>query len=375
MHATFLGFVVAGIMGAIVSAIDLSLARDKGLYRSVLALCLLYISFDVGTSLIIFGPLDSGAKLLRSDPVAAAGVFAGLIAPLLMRTKVTIPFLKGRPVVNAVAMLRKLQIKVGTEINERCAVAETDWIFDKVLPSLTILTLEETEQWAIQSLLVKFNDPKMRPKRDKWIADIRRAAADDSPIADCKHLIVQILQDAGSRHLVVGLMNRAKRKGRNIERSANRRTRPPLLRLHHNPGRDSIESAGESNGQEESEVGTETDPDTSESGPTLFRKWFGRLVSLTNSCVASPLPGANRSWSMYLRNAGIGGYSIAAAGRRGSHATSTAADGSRRGPGPGLSHPSCTSREMSRADVSETHRIQQCDLACDRRETAVAAAG
>lgn len=235
MHAVLWGYLIAAIMGAIVSSVDLFLARDKGIYLSVTPLCLLYILFDVATSLILFAPLNAGAKLLQSNPTEAAGVTAGLIATLLMRTKITVSFLKGRPVVNAVAMLRTLQIKVGVEINERCAVAETNWILDKVLPSLAALTLEEVEVWAIQSLRLKFSDPKDRSRLDEWVADIRRAAADDTDPAEAKRLIVQILQDTRSRRLVIGLMSRAKRERAIAERTTQRKDVPPHLKLSGSP--------------------------------------------------------------------------------------------------------------------------------------------
>jgi hypothetical protein len=252
MHVTVLGYIIASIVSAIVSVIDLSLARDKGLYRAVTLLFLLYVSFDVATSLILCTPIEVGAKLLQSDPVEAAGVVAGLISALLMRTKVTIPFLKSRPDVNAIAILRKLQIKVSVEINERCAVAETDWVLDRVLPSLSVLTLTEVEQWAVQALVVKFNEPDQRAMRDDRIADIHAAGEDAGNEPESKRLIVQILQDTGGRRLVVGLMNRAKRKSAAMEGAAHRGAGPPRLQL---PGSSrGLVDPAEVGGQEDAEA-------------------------------------------------------------------------------------------------------------------------
>lgn len=258
MNTTFWGYLIAGIVAAIVSCIDLCTARDKGLYRSVALLCVLYASFDVATSIIVFTPFDFGADRLHSDPVAIAGASAGLIAALLMRTKVTVPFLKGRPSVNSVAMLRKLQLKVGTEIDDRCAASETDWILDKVVPDLKFVPVPDIGKWACQALRVKLNDPKMRTKLDECVARIEEAAADDVDPEDAKQLIVQILRDEGGRRLVIGLVAHATRSATTAEMTTQLRSSPPQLLLSNEPG---LARGGEANvdDQEADEAGEDED--------------------------------------------------------------------------------------------------------------------
>ena len=214
MEPTYLGIFIAPLVAVIVSIIDLSVHRDKGLYRKALPLCVLYAIFDAAAALILLAPLRAGAELLINSPTTAAAVTAGLVAPLLMRTKVPVPFTRDKQTVNAVAMLRRLQIRVSAEIDDLCAVGETEWILDVVLPNIRVLSLAEVEAWAIQSINVKYKGPDARALRRKCIEDLKKAVADPISEDDRKHLMIQMLIDRCGRHQVTALVKRAKKKAK-----------------------------------------------------------------------------------------------------------------------------------------------------------------
>ena len=174
MQVSYLGIFVAPLVAVIVSVIELSVHRDKGLYRRALPLCSLYVTFDASAALILLVPLRAGAELIKSSPTTAAAVLAGLVAPLLMRTKVPVPFTKERQVVNAVAMLRRLQIRVSDEIDDLCAAGETAWILDKVLPCIHSMPLSEVELWAVESINVWYRTPQVRLSRRKYVEEVRK---------------------------------------------------------------------------------------------------------------------------------------------------------------------------------------------------------
>jgi hypothetical protein len=204
------GLIVALVVAVIVSAIDLSVHRNKGLYLRALPLCALFVVFDATAALLLFIALRAGAERLEGSPTTAAAVVAGLVAPLLMRTKISVPFTKGKQIVNAVAMLRRLQILVSEEIGDVCAAGETAWILDKVLPTLEPMPVSEVKAWVVQSISVKYSGPEARPLRHKCIIDVNRAADDAINDEDLKHLLVQILIDRCGRHQVTELVRRAK---------------------------------------------------------------------------------------------------------------------------------------------------------------------
>ena len=211
MEPSYLGLIIAPLIAVIVSIIELTVRKDRGLYRRVILLCTLYVIFDAAAALILYVVLRAGAKLLDSNPTTAAGVTAGLIAPLLMRTSIPLPFLKDKQTVYAVAMLRRLQIRVKGQIDDMCGAEETAWILDTVLPSIEILSLDKVSEWAIQSIKVKYNEPGTRKFRQKYIEEIERAATDQVDENKRKHLIIQILLDRCGRGQVVTLVNRAKK--------------------------------------------------------------------------------------------------------------------------------------------------------------------
>jgi hypothetical protein len=210
MDSGYAGIIVALVVAVVVSVIDLSVHRSKGLYLRALPLCILFVVFDATAALIFFIVLRAGAERLKDNPTTAAAVVAGLVAPLLMRTKISVPFTKGQQVVNAVAMLRRLQILVSEEISDVCAAGETAWILDKVLPALRAFPLLDVEAWVIQSINVKYAGPEARTLRRKSIDDVRNAADDSLSEEERKHLLVQILIDRCSRHQVKALVRRAK---------------------------------------------------------------------------------------------------------------------------------------------------------------------
>lgn len=213
MEPTYLGLIIAPLIAIIVSVIDLSVDKSRRLYRKVTLLCLLYFSFDAAAALILFGLLRAGADLLTGSPTTAAGVTAGLVAPLLMRTKIPRRFSNGGQPVNAVVMLRRLQIGVKGQIDDLCAAAETAWILDVVLPSIETLPLSEIKDWAIQSFNVSLKEPKDRRHRRRCIQKVEQAVLDAaSSENECKHLIIQLLTDNCGRRQVLALVKRAQKK-------------------------------------------------------------------------------------------------------------------------------------------------------------------
>jgi hypothetical protein len=212
VEPTYLGLIIAPLIAVIVSAIELTVRRDKGLYRSAIPFCMLYAVFDAAAALILFIILRAGAELLEGSPTTAAAVTAGLVAPLLMRTKIPTPFMKDKQTVYAVAMLRQLQIRVNGKIDDLCAAGETAWILDKVLPAIKALPLLEVKAWVIESIHVKYSAPETRRHRRKCIQQIEKAAADLSSEDDRKHLMIQILIDNCGRHQVIALVKRAEER-------------------------------------------------------------------------------------------------------------------------------------------------------------------
>jgi hypothetical protein len=225
----FLGIIVALAVSVTASIIDLAVKRDKGLYLRALPLCGLFVVFDAAAALILFVPIRAGAELLEHSLTIAAAVVAGLVAPLLMRTKIPVPFTKGKQLVNAVAMLRRLQIRVGAEIEDLCAAGETAWILDKVLPALKDFPLSEVEAWVIQSINVKYTGPEARVLRRKCIEDVQKVADDAIKEEERKHLLVQILIDRCGRRQVIALVRRAKKWSKKVDPYASPAIEPQAL--------------------------------------------------------------------------------------------------------------------------------------------------
>lgn len=210
MNPTYLGIIVAWLVAAIVSVIDLSVNRDKGLYLRALPLCTLFVILDSAAAIMLFIPLHVASEHLQNSTTAAA-VVAGLIGPLLMRTEFPVPFTQGRRMVSAVAMLRWLQLRVASEINDLCAVGETAWILDKVLPALRAVPLSDVEAWVIESINVKYSGTAARTVREKCVKDIRKIVGDAVTEEERKHYLMQVLIDRCGRRSVIGLVRRAKK--------------------------------------------------------------------------------------------------------------------------------------------------------------------
>lgn len=216
MDSRALGIIIALLVAAIVSVIDLSVHRDKGFYFRALPLCALFAILDAAAAIILFIPLGAGAEHLESSPITAAAVVAGLTGPLMMRTKIPVPFTKGEKTVNAVAMLRWLQIQVASDIKELCAVGETEWILYKVLPSLAETPSPEVQKWVIESITVKYSGVEARKLREKCIKDVTDAAGDVGTEEDRKHRLIQVLIDHCGRRPVIALIRRAKKQLRTV---------------------------------------------------------------------------------------------------------------------------------------------------------------
>jgi hypothetical protein len=173
---------------------------------------MLYVAYDAAAGLIVYIALRAGAELLKESPTIAAAVVSGLIGPLLMRTKIPAPLgsrkSEGRQFVNAVAMLRRLQLSVSAVIDDRCAAGETAWILDVVLPSIKVLPLHTVEEWVIESITVKYRGLQGRASRARYIGEVRKAGKDPIGIEERKHLIIQILIDTCGRRQVIALVKR-----------------------------------------------------------------------------------------------------------------------------------------------------------------------
>jgi hypothetical protein len=211
VNPTYLGIIVAWLVAAIVSLIDLSVNRDKGLYLRALPLCVLFMILDSAAAIMLFIPLHAGAEHLQNSTTATA-VVAGLIGPLLMRTKFPVPFTNNKRLVNVVAMLRWLQVRIASEINDLCAVGETAWILDKVLPALRGIPMTEVEAWVIESINVKYSGTAARVLREKCIKDVRKVTGDAISEDERKHCLIQVLIDRCGRPSVIALVRRAKKQ-------------------------------------------------------------------------------------------------------------------------------------------------------------------
>jgi hypothetical protein len=211
----YLGIIVAPAVAAVVSVMEVSVRKDRAIYRSAIIPVIFYAAYDAGASLLLYTAFRGVAELFRENPTIAAAVVSGLVGPLLMRTKVPNPFQKneagGRQFVNAIAMLRRLQLSMSAVIDDRCAAAETDWILDVVLPALRAMPVDEVEDWITESIKVKNRGVPGRRARTRFIGEVRKANNDSISPEDRKHLMVQILIDTCGRRHVVTLVKRAKR--------------------------------------------------------------------------------------------------------------------------------------------------------------------
>jgi len=209
---------VAAVVAAAASVLDVSVRRDKGIYRNAILPCALFVAYDVAAALIAYTVFRAGAELLKERPTTAAAVVSGLAGPLLMRTKIPVPFQKNRAeelrLVNAVAMLRRLQLSIGAVIDDRCAAGETAWIVDVVLPVIRALPLEDVEQWVIESIGVRYGGVEGREDRKRFVAEVEAANKDSIDAEERGHLMIQILMDTCGRRQVIALVRRAKRQSR-----------------------------------------------------------------------------------------------------------------------------------------------------------------
>lgn len=283
-----MGLIAVPLIAAIVSIIELTVQRDRSLYLRAIPLCVLYVIFDVAAALILFVILRTGAKLLDNSPTTAAGVTAGLVAPLLMRTKIPMPFMKDKQTVYTVAMLRRLQIRVKGQIDDICAVGETAWILDTVLPSIESLPLSEIREWAVQSIIVKYSEPAVRRFRHKYIEEIDRAATDQVDENERKHLIIQILLDYCGRGQVTALVRRARKK---TERSTENGDGSLSIKAHY-PTLEKMQGSAETEDYVRIEADTSSDDELTMSqldGPGFFHVSFsGAAITVGCSTQMSP---------------------------------------------------------------------------------------
>lgn len=215
MLLPYLGIIVAPAVATVVSVMEVSVRKDRAIYRSAIMPVIFYAAYDAGASLLLYTAFRGVAGLFRENPTVAAAVVSGLVGPLLMRTKVPNPFQKneadGRQFVNAIAMLRRLQLTMSAVIDDRCAAAETDWILDVVLPALRAMPVDDVGKWITESITVKNRGLQGRRARARLIAEVNKANDDSISPEDRKHLMVQILIDTCGRRHVVTLVKRAKR--------------------------------------------------------------------------------------------------------------------------------------------------------------------
>jgi hypothetical protein len=132
--------------------------------------------------------------------------------------------------VSVVAMLRWLQLRVANEINDLCAVGETAWILDEVLPALRDVPLSEVEVWVIESINVKYSGTAAHTVREECIKDVRKMVEDAVTEEERKHCLIQVLIDRCGRPSVIGLIRRAKKRLKNASKDSliGEPSRPPI---------------------------------------------------------------------------------------------------------------------------------------------------
>ena len=220
MILPYLGIAVASVVAAVVSVMEISIRRDKGLYLNATLPCIFYVAYDASAAIIVYIAFRAGAELLKENPTIAAAVVSGLVGPLLMRTKVPLPFRRDetgdKQLVNAVAMLRRLQLSMSAVIDDRCAAGETAWILDRVLPAIKTLPLADVEEWVIESIKVRYGGLQGRSRRSRYIGEVRKVSRDSINIDERKHLMIQILIDTCGRRQVVALVKRAEKQTRAV---------------------------------------------------------------------------------------------------------------------------------------------------------------
>lgn len=202
---------IAASIASLFSLLDLVIGRNKALYWAAFIPVLARIVFDASAGLILLVPLSLADRHTPGDPRLWPAITAGVIAPLGMRVNVSFT-IKGYHIsFNMLGMLRRLQVKADKHIDEVCAVRESNWIDDKVMPWVICLPIEEIVAWSIHTLAALELHDKGAKDRDVAITRIRAAAEDKESTPDERiHLIVQFLQDNGGHRIVLGLMKRGK---------------------------------------------------------------------------------------------------------------------------------------------------------------------
>jgi hypothetical protein len=124
------------------------------------------------------------------------------------------PFTKEKQAVYAVAMLRRLQVRVKGQIDDICATGETSLILDKILPSISKLPLYEVKAWVVQSINVKYSEPDARRRRRELTDEVERIAADQAGENERKHLMIQVLIDNCGRLQALALVKRVRKQAK-----------------------------------------------------------------------------------------------------------------------------------------------------------------
>jgi hypothetical protein len=209
VSATVLPWLVAIIVGAIVSFLDLATGRKKSLYKSAWFAITIRLVYDMAASMIALSPL----RLISTHPLTWPGVglaaTGGLLGPLLMRTKADFAFKNRQFSFNALGMLRRLQEKADRQIDELCAVEESNWINYKVLPAVAHLTVDEVATWSAQALKSLERPPAEELLLTQAIATIEAERTSSISTEEGMRFIVQVLADYGGHKLINGLMQRA----------------------------------------------------------------------------------------------------------------------------------------------------------------------
>jgi hypothetical protein len=92
-------------------------------------------------------------------------------------------------------MLRRLQTKSDRQIDDLCAVGESDWIKDRVLPVVMPLGLDEVASWSVQTLEYLERGANEKQSISKAISVVKTEAKSSGSPEESIRVIVQVLSD------------------------------------------------------------------------------------------------------------------------------------------------------------------------------------
>src|SRR4051812_7674421 len=147
-------WLVTLVISAALSLIRLDLGKSSAVYLSAWWPLLLVVIFDIIAGVGVLFGLSAINGSGPQVPAIWPAVTAGLLGSSLIRTNVKLPFGK-RSQLRLVGVLRKLQESAERDLNEQCAIAESEWITNKVMPTLVNVELGDLIDWAKQYLEVQ----------------------------------------------------------------------------------------------------------------------------------------------------------------------------------------------------------------------------